>query len=84
MPRLVDSTEDRPRARPLPVQLTARQSAQPLPAAALATDTRPDAAPAARAFLTGVPALISPNAATRTARRGRWCVARKPQFAHTH
>jgi hypothetical protein len=36
-----DSTEDRPRARPLPVQLTVRQSTQPLPAAALATDTRP-------------------------------------------
>ena len=36
-----NSTEDRPRTRPLPVQLTVRQSTQPPRAAALATDTDP-------------------------------------------
>jgi hypothetical protein len=67
--------------RPLPVQLTVHPAAS----GRRSRNRHPsDAAPAARAFLTGVPALISPNAATRTARRGRWCVARKPQFAHTH
>ena len=35
------STEDRPRARSLPVQLTVRQSTLPPPAAALPTDTAP-------------------------------------------